>query len=850
MATNMTLGEEAAAAAPVSPAKMEKGSEKKKPVTIEDKFASLFIDPAINKMSQQMQGAFKELDALSKQMEKEREEKWKMRHIKGRQDIPGPLEGSGQKLEDIISLIEDLVMYEDEEKEKKAMASPEHLDDAAHISMISQGLAAYISTLDTDQLQKLSTRVLSDTTLWLSRLFRFNDASAYYHNDDREGLIRICRLVLHNKYEKYGNEGFNALYTKPPVIYVSGAARPGLGQFICFQLGLPLSSLCTVPCNTMFGSQHTMDIASLERLIKDDVASSKIPLLLVANAGTPLAGHTDNINRLREICDEHKIWLHVEGDNLAALPLGAPPSSVLSAKKANSITLTPSVWLGLPAVPAVTLYKVADPATSLAAGLSSSQVHEKLSALPLWVTLQFMGQKGIVKKVKHAADLSLQMAQRLNTLSTIHLNDSSKPNENENEIVMQGSLKEVLGQTIKLFLQDDVVSTVVVFRYDEDKGKPGLEKAPYSGQQENENPEKSMRSTYDSFNRWLSEKLKAASPKVKIDLIETDHDGVCLRFSPLQSVAYKGTTSDDVNEFIEVLEKLVVQLNNTLKSREAFEKEIEERESLAIVEVPNFAGLGAVQLTPQLWKSQLDDQPDSGKSEIDALNSDLVSRLQTMDDGYLFSSQKSNNDTICVGIGVLTSAVEVEDLVDVIQTVGKEVEDSSKFLETMAEVIRKGIDAANEELRKENEEKIMEEGVLRQIPWVGPLVNWWSPLPKDTTLKGRSLNLSSGELESTESTYKYHMQIQQGSPSPSPKKVSADKFEESPSSPDKEEIPCEEQEKSNPDQTSEETKEIEGTVVTVTSSNDTEETEANVEEESFILGWEKPLASYYGWPNV
>jgi len=37
------------------------------------------------------------------------------------------------------------------------------------------------------------------------------------------------------------------------------------------------------------------------------------------------------------------------------------------------------------------------------------------------------------------------------------------------------------------------------------------------------------------------------------------------------------------------------------------------------------------------------------------------------------------------------------------------------------------------------------QGVLRQVPLVGSLVNWWSPPPKEvTTTKGRAFNLTSG----------------------------------------------------------------------------------------------------------
>ena len=62
------------------------------------------------------------------------------------------------------------------------------------------------------------------------------DASACFHDDDREGLVRVCRLALLHKYPKYATDGYEALYSRPPVIYLSAAAKPGLGQFICAQV--------------------------------------------------------------------------------------------------------------------------------------------------------------------------------------------------------------------------------------------------------------------------------------------------------------------------------------------------------------------------------------------------------------------------------------------------------------------------------------------------------------------------------------------------------------------------------------------------------------------------------------
>lgn len=66
--------------------------------------------------------------------------------------------------------------------------------------------------------------------------YRYENGSAYYHEDDREGLLKICRLVIHTRYEDYTVEGFNVLYTKQPIIYISSAARTGLGQALCNQV--------------------------------------------------------------------------------------------------------------------------------------------------------------------------------------------------------------------------------------------------------------------------------------------------------------------------------------------------------------------------------------------------------------------------------------------------------------------------------------------------------------------------------------------------------------------------------------------------------------------------------------
>ncbi|CAG00806.1 unnamed protein product, partial [Tetraodon nigroviridis] len=175
--------------------------------------------------------------------------------------IPGPLQGDGQDFATILHFVQNLIHEEEGEKDKTRQCSVHNVGEQGQMALLGHSLAAYISVLDRERLRKLTTRIQSDTTLWLCRLFRVN---------------------------------------------------------------------------------------------------------------------------------------------LATLALSEINSTIMAATRCDSMTLTPGQWLGLPAVTAVTLYRHEDPALSLAAGLTSSQPVAKLRALPLWLSLQYLGHNGIVEKIKHA----------------------------------------------------------------------------------------------------------------------------------------------------------------------------------------------------------------------------------------------------------------------------------------------------------------------------------------------------------------------------------------------------------------------------------------------------------------
>uniref|UniRef100_A0A8C5JQU8 Pyridoxal-dependent decarboxylase domain-containing protein 1 n=1 Tax=Junco hyemalis TaxID=40217 RepID=A0A8C5JQU8_JUNHY len=479
------------------------------------------------------------------------------------------------------------------------------------------------------------------------------------------------------------------------------------------QLGLPLSCMCRVPCNTMFGSQHQMDVALLDRLIKDDVECGKLPLLLVANAGTPGAGHTDKLGRLKELCEQHKMWLHVEGVNLATLALGYVSSSVLAATKCDSMTLTLGSWLGLPAVPAVTLYRHEDPSLSLAAGLTSSQPVEKLRALPLWLSLQYLGHDGIVERIKHASQLV-----------------SNSP------------------------VEDELSSPVVVFKFFQE----------YSNRAE-AGPAGAIPAHFPdcALSLQLGEQLAQLVPASGVDVVELEDEGTCVRFSPLMTSAVLGTEIQDIDHLVDCLKMKIPVLTSTLQLREEFEQEVRRTVSLLYIEDLGWPGLGVVRYNYHSDEKNDDKQ----EKELEKINTELLKKLNELESDLTFSlGPEFGGQKNCVYIGMVTEDLDVSELVETIAATGREIEENSRLLENMTEVVRKGIQEAQLQLQKANEERLLEEGLLRQIPVVGSVLNWFSPF--QASPKGRTFNLTAGSLESTESMYVSKAQGTGTTPPPTP----------------------------------------------------------------------------------
>ena len=77
-----------------------------------------------------------------------------------------------------------------------------------------------------------------------------------------------------------------------------------------------------------------------------------------------------------------------------------------------------------------------------------------------------------------------------------------------------------------------------------------------------------------------------------------------------------------------------------------------------------------------MWLEHLDNLPDHAKSDLNNLNQQLVMLLKSSDTA--FSLGQTEDGVSCVRFGLITQHTDLEELIALVYTTGKEVEESSK----------------------------------------------------------------------------------------------------------------------------------------------------------------------------
>jgi aromatic-L-amino-acid decarboxylase len=188
-------------------------------------------------------------------------------------------------------------------------------------------------------------------------------------------------------------------------------------------LGLGSGAIREVPLE-----EGRLDAAALRSAIAEDRANGALPALLVGSAGTVNAGLIDPLDELAGVASEEGIWFHVDGAYGAFGVLDpAIAERFRGMERADSLTLDPHKWLGVPVDAGCALVRRADDlreafslippylrqGASTPLGTFAEYGFEQtrpFRALKTWATIAALGRAGIAAQVARANELARELA--------------------------------------------------------------------------------------------------------------------------------------------------------------------------------------------------------------------------------------------------------------------------------------------------------------------------------------------------------------------------------------------------------------------------------------------------------
>jgi aromatic-L-amino-acid decarboxylase len=183
-------------------------------------------------------------------------------------------------------------------------------------------------------------------------------------------------------------------------------------------LGLGTRSIVKIPTNERF----EIDVERLREAISDDLAAGHLPMCVVATVGTTSSSSADDVDRIADICERNRIFLHV--DTAYAGSASIVPELRRHFKgweRADSIVTNPHKWLFTPFDLSVLYVRDLDllkRTFSLAAEylkVTESvtnqmdygiQLGRRFRSLKLWFVMRYFGQEGLIERIREHCRLA------------------------------------------------------------------------------------------------------------------------------------------------------------------------------------------------------------------------------------------------------------------------------------------------------------------------------------------------------------------------------------------------------------------------------------------------------------
>jgi aromatic-L-amino-acid/L-tryptophan decarboxylase len=178
-------------------------------------------------------------------------------------------------------------------------------------------------------------------------------------------------------------------------------------------------------------SEFRMDAEALEQAIQEDLATGWLPFAVVATVGTTSTSSIDPVPQIADICERHRLWLHVDASYGGSAAVDPVMRWVLAGcDRADSLIVNPHKWLFTP-IDCSVLYTRKPDILKAAFSLTPEYLRNteslgdevpnlmdygnalgrRFRSLKLWMIIRYFGQEGIVARMREHIHLAQLLAQ-------------------------------------------------------------------------------------------------------------------------------------------------------------------------------------------------------------------------------------------------------------------------------------------------------------------------------------------------------------------------------------------------------------------------------------------------------
>jgi aromatic-L-amino-acid decarboxylase len=202
-------------------------------------------------------------------------------------------------------------------------------------------------------------------------------------------------------------------------VYTSEQAHSSIEKGI-ITLGLGQRSLRKIPTD----SQFRMDPAALAAAVEEDKANGILPFCVVATVGTTSTSSIDPVPAIAEVCEKHKLWLHVDAAYAGSAAIVPEYRHLLAGcEGADSLVTNPHKWLFTPfdlsvlycrhldllrrAFSLVPEYLRTPEQENVRSGSDYGvQLGRRFRALKLWMVIRYFGHEGLAARIREHCRLA------------------------------------------------------------------------------------------------------------------------------------------------------------------------------------------------------------------------------------------------------------------------------------------------------------------------------------------------------------------------------------------------------------------------------------------------------------